>query len=661
MIQKLAWYLNRLRCMSASEIFHRARVALQVQAERVGLAGAGVVPPYKSDFSAIQWIHSRQELNDGLAAKANRICEGNLNLFVLSDYRFDVAPNWNRDPKTGTVAPVTFGKAINYRDEKLVGDIKYLWESGRHLHLVTLAQAYASSRRLVYLQVIKAQLDSWFEQCPYLVGPHWISSLELSIRLINWSIVWQLLGGAGSDIFASEEGKAFRHRWLNSIYQHVHFVRGYYSGYSSANNHLIGEASGVFIASRSWPYWPEFERWGAEAKEILETEARQQNHPDGVNREQAVSYQQFVLDFLLLPLLCERSNGGDFTQGYVQVIESMLDFVASIMDIKGNMPMFGDADDGYVVSLSADPNFCPFRSLLATGAVLFNRTDYKLKASEFDQKSFALLGVDSERVFNNIAASSAELPVHRAFTSGGYYILGADFEEPSEVRMIMDVGPLGLGEIAAHGHADALSLYLTIAGKEILIDPGTYAYHTEQKWRNYFRGTAAHNTIRIDKADQSEIGGNFMWLRKANATLYDFQLKDTMQKIVGGHDGYESFIDPVAVQREVDFDAQLRRFTVTDLLSFHEVHLIEQFWHFCENATVAEVKDNVYLVSHGTVKVMFTFDSQLSCVLHFGDEQAPAGWISRSFDRKVPSNTLIAGIRSNGGVTLKTSIEIVEL
>ena len=40
-----------------------------------------------------------------------------------------------------------------------------------------------------------------------------------------------------------------------------------------------------------------------EAKAILEREALLQNAPDGVNREQATSYQQFTFDLLLLPLL----------------------------------------------------------------------------------------------------------------------------------------------------------------------------------------------------------------------------------------------------------------------------------------------------------------------------------------------------------------------
>ena len=45
-------------------------------------------------------------------------------------------------------------------------------------------------------------------------GPNWVSPLELGIRLINWSITWQLLGGMRAQLFATRDGAAFRERWL---------------------------------------------------------------------------------------------------------------------------------------------------------------------------------------------------------------------------------------------------------------------------------------------------------------------------------------------------------------------------------------------------------------------------------------------------------------
>src|SRR5206468_10946385 len=55
-------------------------------------------------------------------------------------------------------------------------------------------------------------------------------------------------------------------------------------------------------------------------------------------------------------------------------------FLASIMDAGGNVPMIGDADDGFAVRLDPRKDFCRYRSLLATGALLFGGGDFKAKA-----------------------------------------------------------------------------------------------------------------------------------------------------------------------------------------------------------------------------------------------------------------------------------------
>src|SRR6185312_13212505 len=215
----------------------------------------------------------------------------------------------------------------------LVGDIKYLWEPNRHLQLVTLAQAYALTGEARHAEALAAQLESWLAACPYRMGPNWSSSLEAGLRLVNWALAWQLLGGVDAPIFRGAAGEALRTRWLASVYQHAEFICGHLSLHSSANNHLIGELAGVFTAAVAWPHWERSRRWLEKALPLLEREAIAQNAPDGVNREQAVSYQQFELDLLLLPMLAARANGIELPADYRARIEAMLEYVASIMDV----------------------------------------------------------------------------------------------------------------------------------------------------------------------------------------------------------------------------------------------------------------------------------------------------------------------------------------
>lgn len=669
MLPKVIWYYKRLRLMSPAEIVCRAKNSFLAMTEKVGLIQINQIPEPDQNISFKTWISRNIDVpQKPYIQAADRILSGHIPIFSLADARLGVVSDWNRDPLSGIKTPLLFGKTIDYRNPDLVGDIKYLWEPNRHLQLVALAQSYRLTGDQHYLDGLATQLDSWFDQCPYLKGPNWTSSLELGIRLINWSFVWSFIGGLESAIFKGKDGERILNRWLKSIYQHLHFIQGYYSRFSSANNHLIGEAAGVFVATTTWPFWKDFEKWHKKARDILIEEALKQNTPDGVNREQAISYQQFVLDFLIISALAGKQNGIEFPEDYWNRIEAMLEYIASVMDVAGNVPMIGDADDGYVVKLSQEEAFCPYKSLLATGAVLFKRGDFKKKAGRLDDKTRWLLGDRAEEIFEGIEAKSSKLKTQsedecvlsarKAFADGGYYILGKDFEKESEVRCMVDCGPLGYLSIAAHGHADALSVYLSVAGREFLIDPGTYAYHANKKWRDYFRGTSAHNTVCVDRQNQSVIGGNFMWTRKANTWCEVWEPGEKLDRFAGCHNGYMRLDNPVLHRREVEFLKSEKRIIITDVLKCEGRHEIERFWHFSEPCDVNKTDNNLIVINAGIKIILEHIEHEGDLYLHKGDDTTPLGWVSRCFDVKVPSFTAVCKNVIHGTSSLETVINI---
>lgn len=642
--------------MSAAEVAYRLARIIATKLERGGLRTFARVPSPRVAAGGRPFVLGGGGVDAApYLAAADAVVTGKLRIFAI-DYAIGTTPRWNRDPKSGREAPLVFGKSIDYRSESLVGDIKYLWEPNRHLHLVTLAQAWRASEDRKYLECLARHVDSWLEQCPFAKGPNWTSSLELGIRLINWSVVWQLTGGSASPLFEGTEGEKLRSAWLNSIYQHLHFIRGHLSRYSSANNHLIGEAAGLFIGALTWPCWDACQRWSSDAQEILEREALLQNGTDGVNFEQAISYQQFVLDFLVLAGLAGKANGRDFSDGYWKRIEAMVEYLASIMDVRGNVPMIGDADDGYVVRMSQESDFDPYRSMIATGAVLFGREDFRAKAGRLDDKTRWLLGAEAEAKFQQQLPKIAPLPVRRSFADGGYYILGCDFESDREVRAIVDAGPLGYLSIAAHGHADALALTLSVGGREFLIDPGTYAYHTQKNWRDYFRGTAAHNTVEVDGENQSVIGGNFMWLGKADARCEIWAVDDAVDRFVGSHDGYRRLGDPVLHRREIVFVRGDRRFRVVDTLDCKSDHRVKCHWHFSELCELELRGDVVTATNAGQTVSLKLIEPGGEIKLHRGESEPPRGWISRRFDVRVPTTTVSVTIPIRGTTSMVTEI-----
>lgn len=658
----LAWKLNRLKLMGAPELVWRVQQLLQKKASKFGVGLVRRVPAPQLERMGRPFLAGDGGDTDvaALRAAADAVLAGRWNVFALQGADLGFPPQWNRDPKTGTVAPLTLGKQIDYRSEKVVGDIKYLWEPNRHLELVALAQAWKVTGERRYADGARLLLESWFAQCPYPMGVNWTSSLELALRLLNWACAWELLGGLASPLFQGEAGLRFQRQWLDAIYQHSHFIAGYFSRHSSANNHLFGEYMGLFVASVVWPCWPDSRKWQALARKGLEEEALKQNTPDGVNREQAVYYQHEVMDMMLLCQLVGRANGAGFSAAYLERLERLADFIASLMDVAGNVPMTGDADDAQMVRLAHDAGWHRYRSLLASCAVLSGRADFKRKAGHFDDKNRWLFGVAGMQQWQALDAGASETPV-LAFPEGGYFLLGSDFGTPDEVRMVIDCAPLGYLSIAAHGHADALAFTLSAAGEELLVDPGTYAYHTQKKWRDHFRATAAHNTVGVDGLDQSEIGGNFMWLKKANARMIAHETGSDKQVQVfeGEHDGYTRLADPVLHRRRITYDFNKKRIVVKDILQCTNVHDIAVHWQFGEGCQAAIVEGQLHVrgqrrglhmaCTHGTPELLR------------GNDTPPGGWIARRFDEKTPIDSVAWRVRVHGTTEIVTHIDLMPL
>jgi hypothetical protein len=654
-MQQPGWYLKRLKGMSGAEVAHRLARRLRTLSENFTSHDAPAPDLEARDLRFLPpFIAPAPE---ELTAAAGRILAGRHSFFDLEDFDLGDPPQWNRDPLTRRSAANRRATAIDYRDEREVGNIKYLWEPNRHLHLPQLAQAHALTGDARYALAIQTQLESWMEQCPVGRGPNWVSPLELGIRLINWSLTWQLLGGLRARLFSTREGEAFRDRWLASIYQHVRMIATNLSRFSSANNHLIGEAAGVYVAASTWPMWSQVGFWGERCRVVLEEECVRQNAPDGGNREQAFAYQTFVLDFLLLAGLAARARGEDFSPVYWRRIEVMIDFLASMTDVAGRLPMVGDADDGYVVRLAPEPGFSAHGSLIATGAVLFNRADLAAKAGALDGKTATLLGVEAVRRLAQLKIRGRHrFRPRQQFAESGYYLMGTAFDTPDEVRLLVDAGPLGYLSIAAHGHADALAFTLNVGDREILIDPGTYAYHTEPSWRRYFRSTLAHNTVGIDGEDQSVQAGNFMWTQHARARCIEFDGGGDVQRFIGEHDGYARLEDPVIHRREIVLDTQRKVIDVTDTIRCEGEHVARRSWHFAEDCQVERVGTGLKVTSGLAQVYLEPAEPLQEFQIHRAGAADQGGWVSRRFGRKEPCTTVHWFARVTGQTSLRTRI-----
>lgn len=364
-----------------------------------------------------------------------------------------------------------------------------------------------------------------------------------------------------------------------------------------------------------------------------------QHSADGVNREQAFAYQVFAAEFLLLAGLSAAHAKMPFSDGYWRILQRAMHFLRAVRDVGGHVPMVGDADDGIVFRL--EPGMAGDRP-----AMLLDLADALwggLAPSQYGATTQWLLG-GMELPAIPVADGQAS---DWNFADGGYLLFGNDFGQPTEIKGMLDCGPLGYLGIAAHGHADALALTLSVAGEECLVDPGTYSYWQELKWRDYFRGTSAHNTLRVDGVDQSVSGGRFMWLRKAASSVLQMPQDPAQFVFRGAHDGYLRLADPVRHVRSVQFDAATRRLAVQDRAEAREAHRLEQFWHFAPGLSVA-VEGEVLVVCGARFRLEGRFaGTQLRLHLSSASEQPPLGWYSRHYEVKVACTTLC--VTADGG------------
>jgi hypothetical protein len=240
---------------------------------------------------------------------------------------------------------------------------------------------------------------------------------------------------------------------------------------------------------------------------ILERESARQIYPDGVGREQALGYQCFTLEMLAVAAKLGARTGARFAQAGA--------FLRAITDSKGNAPGFGDDDECRVLWSPPGPERYALAMQEAVGVAPVTVTAPQLR--------HAILDHDRPPVPEPDGLSH--------FPEGGYTAL-----REGPMQLLFDHGPLGYLSIAAHGHADALAIWLAVDSEPVLIDAGTYGYHGAGARRDALRGTAAHNSLTINGADQSEIAGPFNWSHKANCRVT--AITRAPWSIEAEHDGY---------------------------------------------------------------------------------------------------------------------------
>ncbi|MGD3111641.1 alginate lyase family protein, partial [Streptomyces sp. YGL11-2] len=551
------WYLRRLSRMGPREVGGRVGDALRRRRWRSARPHCPSVTGAR--FTAVLPAGTIASIPPDAAkrliAEADRLMAGHAEYFGV--VRDDLAdPDWWYDPKTGRRAPWGYAFDVPYRNEDAVGDIKQIWELSRHQYLTVLAAAYAITGNERYAERVAEHLRLWWAANAPLRGVHWTSGIELGIRLLSWVWIRRLLDG-WPGVAGLFEGNPVA---LNQIWHHQRWLAAFPSRGSSANNHVIAEAAGQFAAACAFGWFPSSARWRAGALRSLERHLRSNTFASGLNRELATEYHGLVLELGLAAVAEADAAGVPLPASVRLVLLRMTDALAAVVDSRLRPPRQGDADDGHglVVDGAGTDRWA---SLLATGDAVFGRLAWWPEVTGTDVRTPLLAALVRPYAKTGTAPAvtrPASRPAH--FADAGMTILRG----PAEIWCRCDGGPHGFLSIAAHAHADALSVEVRHDGVDVLADPGTFCYHGQPAWRQYFRSTLGHNTLQLDGDDQSVSGGPFLWTRHARSRVLAADTSGASNRGTAlwcaEHDGYQRSVH----RRRVELTAASQELRVVD-------------------------------------------------------------------------------------------------
>lgn len=225
-------------------------------------------------------------------------------------------------------------------------------------------------------------------------------------------------------------------------------------------------------------------------RSLLKRELGRQLLADGAHEERSPCYHRLILEDLRDVRAVLIRTRGEVPDWLEEAITEMAAWLTAITGPDGEVPPLNDGWDGPPSGGPAEPR-TPVRELRGSGHVVLER---------------------------------------------------------SGAQALFDVGPLAPPHLPAHAHADALSVLVWAGGRPVLIDPGSCAYTGSA--RNRYRGTAAHNTVEVDGADQCEFWGSF---RAAYMPLVlrgpVVELGPQCLAVRATHDGYSRLADPTIHER----------------------------------------------------------------------------------------------------------------
>lgn len=630
-LKKLRWYYRRLKLMSFNEVlFFRIPQFIQTRIKGHFQSSANNnALSLNKNFSGPQYDREETKnlfnsfpFHDSYKVFTEEISILNFN-------------KWREDVSTGIISPIAYYGRIERQNYDVNGDVKFISEVSRMEFLPFLAFKYVECEEELYLVRIEEVLKDWSGQNPYLRSINWTSGIEVGIRAVNLIYTHHVLN------YFQKLPKNINRLIVDIVSDSYQFLKNHLSLFSSANNHLMAELMGLIVIGSYFEIREkELDKW----KTMFFEQIEKQINDDGVNMELCTRYHAEVADQILIGLTFLNNAGNNVPFEVWKKFKKMFEFTEHV-DYLGNETIFGDNDEGSVINPFFVKNFSLYRSQLQTSNFLFE-TKYK-SDGKIDFRNYLIFG-------SQYSVQKFDLPENdELFKESGYCFF---YDHSAKAKLSFDCGNIGDEISAAHGHSDIFHFNFELGGLPFIVDSGTYQYHSKyEKWRDYFRGVTAHNTISINNKNHAFNNGRMSWINRPKTQVMDAALNKTESFCRATTNAFKS--EKVVLTREIKFQKSQNKIIVKDFVDAENTSSYQLFFylHFHPN-TLINKKGTVVKLERENREVKIINNYFKKALLLSGEKFLPLGWYSKEFNRKKEANSLKFFINGQGKCEIETII-----
>jgi hypothetical protein len=561
------------------------------------------------------------------------------NLFQVFTKEIDIYQfnEWRKDVSTGITSPLAYYGNISKQDCSYNGDVKFIAEISRMEFLPFMAlKGIVDDNEQMLLRINKILL-TWNSQNPYLKSINWTSGIEVAIRAVNLIYTHHILN------HFKQSNNEINRLIVEIISNSYHFLKNHLSLYSSANNHLMAELMGLTVIGS---YFKITKRNQSKWENMFFEQIEKQINTDGVNMELCTRYHAEVTDQILIGILFLEGANHNIPTYIWERFKKTFHFTEHV-DYFGNETIFGDNDEGSVINPFFHPNFSLYKSQLQTSNFLFD-TQYNSNG-KLDFRNYLIFGSKYK------AEKFDSVEEDKLFQESGYCFF---YNHTSKTKLSFDCGNLGDDISAAHGHSDIFHFNLEAYGLAFIIDSGTYQYHSRyEKWRNYFKGIKAHNTVSINDKNHAYNNGRMSWLNRPKTWVDSFEVSKDMIACKATTNAFEK--EGIELSRSIIFQNRNNKVTILDSAKADKnlTYELKFFLHFHPETTVFHNGEEIVLTRKEKkiilINKMFT-KANLYKGVH--EKESILGWHSKNYASKSKITSLMLALNPCGSFALETDI-----